>query len=137
MRYAALLLLFWSLPALAQESKTDPFEMPHPETGETGVWVPQWAQKLELERRVDLRVCTETKAQLAEALDERKLETKSLRAEQDETAAANERLKEQLTVEKLRRQREASRAETNKVIAWTSAGGGGVAVLVAILLSIL
>jgi len=136
--YAVCVLAVLSAtPVSAQEAKTDPFEMVHPTTGESGVWVPQWLQRIELQRREDLHVCVEVKKLTAEVLREKLLEVESLRAEGAETRAASEKLKEQLTAEVVRREKADARASTSNTVAWASASGGGVAILAMILLHVL
>lgn len=54
--YLVALFLSTCVPAYAQES--EPFELPHPVTGEPGVWIPPWVQKLHLETDAKLKLCT-------------------------------------------------------------------------------
>lgn len=62
----ALFLGSCMTPAYAQ-AESDPFELAHPVTGEPGVWVPPWVQKLHLTTDAKLKTCTDTLS-LQEAL---------------------------------------------------------------------
>lgn len=55
----ALFLGSCMTPVYAQ-AESDPFPLAHPVTGEPGVWIPQWAQRLSLETDAKLKTCTET-----------------------------------------------------------------------------
>jgi hypothetical protein len=52
------LFLSTCVPAYAQQS--EPFVMPHPVTGEQGVWIPPWVQELHLQTDAKLKLCTES-----------------------------------------------------------------------------
>jgi hypothetical protein len=58
MKLIFLVALFLStcVPAYAQQS--EPFVMPHPITGEQGVWIPPWVQELHLQTDAKLKLCT-------------------------------------------------------------------------------
>lgn len=53
-----ILVLLCMTPVYAH-AESDPFELPHPVTGEPGVWIPVWAQKIQLETDSKLKLCTD------------------------------------------------------------------------------
>jgi hypothetical protein len=127
-----LLLLLVASPALAQD-KTDPFELPHPTTGEPGVWIPVWLQRIELSRKQELTMCQAQRTLMGETISEQKAHAASLKAANLEITAANAGLKDHSAA--LGLQLEEARGD-NAVYerwAWGSTGAALVAISVLVL----
>lgn len=58
MKTVLLAIILTVVPAFAR-AESDPFELPNPTTGEPGVWLPVWAQRLSLKEHAELQLCTE------------------------------------------------------------------------------
>jgi hypothetical protein len=118
-------------------AQTDPYEHPHPTTGEPGVWVPVWLQRVELKRKADLTVCQASTQLQADALAARVAEVEALRSANLEVTEAVEGLKEYGAALGVQREQTEKKAARRWVWAWTSTGAAVVAILSLVLVSAL
>lgn len=127
-----LCALLFAVPALAQD-KTDPYEHPHPTTGEPGVWIPVWLQQIELARKAELQTCKDERSSKTQEAVERTQEAASLRAANLEVTAANSGLKELSATQGFQLDEARDDADTYETWAWTSTGAALVAISVIVL----
>lgn len=125
-------ILFGACEARAQD-KTDPYEHPHPTTGEPGVWIPVWLQQAELARKAELTTCKAERTEKVAEAAERTAEAASLRSANLEVTAANSGLKEHSAVLGLQLEESEDDAATRLTWAWTSTGAALVAISVLVL----
>ena len=133
----AALLLFNCAPAFAQDTRTDPIVIPHPVTGESGVWTPTWLQRIHLQTDAELQVCRKTETLRLEQLEERQLTITALEAANTELQSGVETLK---TDAALSHQRvDAAERKARRRLVWgvTSTSAAVVALLVAALIGAL
>jgi hypothetical protein len=125
MKKLLLIILFFSAcvtPAYAQ-AESDPFELAHPVTGEPGVWIPPWVQRLHLETDAKLKTCTEEKAVEYAVLVEKN-------AEISERIAAYSALKDglghtQTQLANVQKQLQDAKASSEKRLVWALIATGG------------
>jgi hypothetical protein len=135
------MLVFALLPAQTVQAQdtalTDPLDLAHPKTGEPGLWIPGWLQQVELQRKADLKTCTETSANTASTLAERTAEVVSARRANTEQQSANEAVRASLTATSAAL--EESERVSNARFYWAlgSTGAAVVAVLTAVLIEAL
>jgi hypothetical protein len=125
-------ILFGHCTAEAQD-KTDPYEHPHPTTGEPGVWIPVWLQQVELARKAELESCKAEREAKAQEAAERAQEAASLRSANLEVTEANSGLKELSAAQGLRLGEAQEDADARLIWAWTSTGAAVVAISVIVL----
>jgi hypothetical protein len=126
----ALTLLLFASTASAQDPRTPPYVADHKDTGEAGVWIPNWLQQAHLQDAAALEACTEEKADTAAALSERSLEALAARNANTELRKGNEALQTALSVTKVDLKDEKAASENRLIWAWTSTGIGVVALSV-------
>lgn len=125
MKTAFLTLLLLTLPTVAA-AQSDPFELPHPTTGELGVWIPVWAQKLHLDTDLALRVCSTEREVLLSKLSVQDAELTERRAAIVDLNESITALNTQLVAESQTAQL-AEEASHNRLI-WALLATGGVVV---------
>lgn len=116
---------------------TDPYEHPHPTTGEAGVWVPVWLQRVELKRKADLTTCQASTQLQADALAARAAEVEALRSANLEITEAVAGLKNHSAALGVRAEAAEKKAARRWVWAWTSTSAAAVALLTLVLVSAL
>ena len=122
-----LLALMLATPALAQDS--DPFPLPHPETGEPGEWTPAWLVREHVKIERDLLTCIDARGvehQARQARDREIAHREAALEEQKEATAQSEarNVALQQQIEEVEKEREVSRSWM-----WASLGGTVVGVV--------
>ena len=113
-------------PAYAQ-AESDPFELAHPVTGEPGVWIPPWVQKLHLETDAKLHTCTETLTLKDQQLAEKNAEISSRIAATEDVRSALGHTQVQLMVESSKLRAAEAASEKRLIWAWVATGGALIA----------
>lgn len=130
--FLVALLLLVSGTAAAEDSKTDPFPLANPVTGEPGVWTPVWLQQEFLKTQASLDSCTETERLTGLVLSEQKYQLHETNAANGDLQKAVDTLKQKAAFEESLRIKADSKAENR--LYWTLgfAGAAAVAVLVVV-----
>lgn len=113
-------------PVYAQ-AESDPFKLPHPVTGEPGVWIPPWVQKMHLDTEVQLKTCTETITLKDQKLAEKDAEIANRILGTEDIRAALGHTQAQLMAEQARLRAAKSTAESRLLWALVATGGAIIA----------
>jgi hypothetical protein len=127
-----LITLLWLLPAFAR-AESEPFALPHPTTGEPGVWIPPWVQKIHLDTDLALKTCNLERDALTSKVSENAAELSARSAAIADLQESVAALNTQLIAEDLRAQEAESTAKNRMIWALTTTGGVVVATLVIVL----
>lgn len=97
-------VLFFSacMTPVYAKAESNPFELPHPTTGEPGVWIPPWVQRLHLETDAKLQTCLEVSKAQATMLAEKEAEISSRIAGTEAVRDALRQTQTQLVSEQIR-----------------------------------
>lgn len=131
-----LVALLCLVPALAR-AESEPFALPHPTTGEPGVWIPPWVQKIHLDTDAALKTCNLMRDALTLRSTETSAELSARSAALFDLQQSIDALNTQLIAEDLRAQEAESAAKGRMIWALTTTGGVLVAVGVIILQALL
>ncbi len=124
----AWVLVLFAAPALAQEVRTDPVLMPHPTTGEPGVWIAVWLQQEMLQNDAALQRCSEERPLLQQQITELRLSSTEARIASTELERSLNALKLQLTVARTDAQDAQGVARRRLYLTFGAAGAAIVAV---------
>jgi len=126
-----MLYLIMFAPAQAQAQE----RMPHPETGEVGVWVPTEVQRGHLLMEAELNTCVGEKTATEAALDKKKQETVDLRAGLEASDQAVEALN--ITLVATNQELDKEKKQNQKRTRWLWGTSGATVVAVAVLMIII
>jgi len=122
-------ILFGSCTAEAQDS--DPFELAHPQTGEKGMWSPDWLVREHLRTETDLKTCIEKTGKQQELIGKRDAELEHRRAALDDEKQASKAVQESLAVTSVQLQEE--QGDNAVLTRWLYATTAGTVVAVAVI----
>jgi hypothetical protein len=125
-------ILFGHCVAEAQD-RTPAFELAHPDTGESGVWTPEWLQKDFLLTEVKLQACRKDTTNVEGQLTERTGELSEVRAANVDLKVGLESLKQDSAAQRVRADEAEDTSGNRLVWAATSTGAAAVAILLVIL----
>lgn len=127
--FVVLALCISASTASAQESP--PFELTHPVTGEAGVWIPLWVQKLHLQTDAALKTCFKEQSTLHLQVQTQTLELRERKAAELELDVAVTALRTQLASES-RRANKAQNTSTAR-LHWALVATGSAIVAAAVI----
>jgi hypothetical protein len=126
-RLALTLLLISASTVSAQDPRTPPYVADHKDTGEPGVWIPNWLQQEHLQDAAALEACADEKAAAVAEAAERGLEANAARKANTELQTSVTGLQKTLSVTSLDLKDEKAASENRLIWAWTSTGIAAVA----------
>ena len=126
-RLALTLLLVSASTVSAQDPQTPPYIANHKDTGEPGVWIPNWLQQQHLQDAAAVDSCADEKAVVTAEAAERGLEANAARKANTELQTSVTALQTTLSVTSLDLKDEKAVSENRLIWAWTSTGIAAVA----------
>jgi hypothetical protein len=129
-----LLIVLLLVPSLVcAQDRTEAFQLPHPETGEPGVWVPTWLQQEFLLTESTLQSCEKERTTYRLELKERQLELKEVYSATLNLQSALEQQKRYSAAQRVRADDAEDTSQGRLLWATTSTGAAAVAILLLVL----